>query len=1212
MGGARKKWVDSWESRLPEPSRDAADDNKPATTHQATTIGTINPITPSDATLNEEAANSSAVLVTNDSTRSVCDTMVQSGALRDKSNQQQHAAKCESPLPHERSTPKTPRIPQVTVVLKGKGQDEASPLTNTRPVMTPTPSVALNFTSPNYSPVSVKDVRGEDVEVPFFAPQDWNATRHTRPRRPEWESESPPSDGIWSEFDEDITHTEPGSLLHQYTTAWLKRVPLIRRNLLPAANGSVLPDHIIDAENGDFVEQIEAPYTKTRREIDHSNRTLHEKLCCQTSAHSAEERLRKLRIREQERREKEKKIEQAREARARADAEAKKKNPFLCREPGHLRPAQIEDMADVSRIYTEEICNGWRALDQAPLDDEEFREHFRFCQKEGIPFLVAMSGYRNPHVPVTEQKHRVLGFAFLDIASRGLFGSAASNGKHSGRLYLIVDSRVRYNRIATALLDRMLIITSRGYLGNESSYQWVNPRQDSAYHQEGRGSRQWRTLQLEIYLQNLGTEGETKRGQEYEWIQDWLKVEFKFFESSFTSAIHDNFCFDGIHGKASNLLGFKQPIFHLTVDKASWMKIRPQVQPPHVGIGIQEQLSKKYIEDLESRLATIEQDLRRSGVAKDDTVTEDASPSQENQAETAASACDSRSSAAGSEETTCRDAPPMPPLAVQRAFPSIDLQYWRGIAARRKDIRANTRFDKLQQQVFAPLFTGKPNQVFIGPVFDEIMAPFPFLDWVSFKTKLTGELSSFCHPSWRACVNAVLSMTVCFRAAKSAFAELQGDAWAYFKTAFALLPQLMVQGKDLEAVEAIATMAMFLRGTPDAQNLSFLVSSASRLYQMIGLRQNKVTGDSRSAADSQRPSQLLWALYSMDQELTFRHGLPPVLDVRHQVSHEVAGPSNLDTPMVKLFRKRTSLAVIQSRIHDILYSATAPDLEDPPFTPPIQSLTLDLQQWSSEMHMVIPDTVKKSPINELDLDLLVHVDDLYLARYHTIQMLYWPLRGLKDNTPTEAFEITLRSAAPALYTLSRTKCADAAQETLMLIGHFYSLPFPSLWSFLSYFVAAHLTLLATVLTRPTGLAAAGHLSAMEVFVRSLKLIIAENGFDIRRVTCACAGMTSLSRAAIKPAVTQGTSETEAGHLTEQAKNALDLLNQATSPMYIAQNWMSNMKNKDYDTSVALARVLGIPWDLDLRYGPLVPEPLMPETYAFGFEESKEYSMYRNA
>lgn len=63
-------------------------------------------------------------------------------------------------------------------------------------------------------------------------------------------------------------------------------------------------------------------------------------------------------------------------------------------------------------------------------------------------------------------------------------------------------------------------------------------------------------------------------------------------------------------------------------------------------------------------------------------------------------------------------------------------------------------------------------------------------------------------------------------------------------------------------------------------------------------------------------------------------------------------------------------------------------------------------------------------------------------------------------------------------------------------------------------------------------------------------------------------------------------------------------------MYIAQNWMSNMKNKDYDTSVALARVLEIPWELTQRYGPLVPESLMPETYAFGFEESKDPTMYR--
>ncbi|ETS79854.1 hypothetical protein PFICI_07383 [Pestalotiopsis fici W106-1] len=633
---------------------------------------------------------------------------------------------------------------------------------------------------------------------------------------------------------------------------------------------------------------------------------------------------------------------------------------------------------------------------------------------------------------------------------------------------------------------------------------------------------------------------------------------------------------------------------------------------------------KKYIEDLENRLATVEHDLRRSGLAKDDASTE-ASSSQDKEPE-AQSLCEGRSSIGLDEETSRNQSLISPSASTQRVLPQTDLpaielpttdcpgmnlQYWQGCAMRRKDMRAHTRFDKFQQQVFAPLFAEEPNQVFIGPVFDEIMAPFPFLDWVLFKTGLTSELSSFCSPSWRACVNAVLSMTVCFRAAKSAFAELQGDAWAYFKTAFGLLPQLMAEGKDLEAVEAMTSMSMFLRGTPDAQNLSLLVSSASRLYQIVSMRRNKVSDAAHDVPEPQRSSHLLWALHSMDQELVFRHGLSPVLDMRHQFLNELESSGSLDTPMINLFRKRTSLAVIQSQINNLLYSNTKPDLESAPLAGQIYKLATGLQQWSSEMHLVIPTAARASTINELELSLLIHVDDLYLAHYHTILMIYWPLRGFQDDNIINAPQIISSSDFTSLRDLSRTKCADASQETLLLIGHFYSLPFMSLWSFLSYFVSAHLTLFAAVLAQPRGLVAAGHLSAMEVFMTSLKLIISENGFDIRRVASACAGMTSISRAVTKAATAiNSPSQSETDHITQQAETALDLVNQATSPMYIAQNWMSNLKNKDYDISVALARVLGIPWDLDQRYGPLVPEALMPETYAFGFAESKEYSMYR--
>lgn len=365
--------------------------------------------------------------------------------------------------------------------------------------------------------------------------------------------------------------------------------------------------------------------------------------------------------------------------------------------------------------------------------------------------------------------------------------------------------------------------------------------------------------------------------------------------------------------------------------------------------------------------------------------------------------------------------------------------YWRGIAARRREIRANTRFDKFQQQVFAPLFTGEPNRVFIGHVFDEIMAPFPFLGWANVEAKLKGNHSS-CEPAWRACENAIISITACFRAANTAFEEIQGDAWAYFKTAFALFPQLMAQFTDLGAVEAIVAMAMFLRGSPDTQNLSIMVSSASRLYQIISLRNSRPSSLARDAPESHQQTRLLWALYSIDQELVFKHGLSSALDIPCKDSKDLECQEILNMPMAELFRKRTSLAMVQSQINDALYSNKRPDLETTQLILEIHRLRGILQQWGSKMHLVIPPAANESAINELETSILIHVNDLYLAHYSTILMLYWPAQQIQDTESSESYGSTQFVRA-----LARSKCADAAQETLLLLGHFYSLPFMSLW-----------------------------------------------------------------------------------------------------------------------------------------------------------------------
>jgi hypothetical protein len=201
-------------------------------------------------------------------------------------------------------------------------------------------------------------------------------------------------------------------------------------------------------------------------------------------------------------------------------------------------------MNDVTRIYNQEIGQGWRALDQEPQTVQAFITFLRFCCSENIPFIVAMSEYRNPNIPIEEVDHRVIGFAFLDVASRGIFGSTRSIGQHSGRLYVMVDSTFRRNRVGTALIDRMLITTSRGYLPKELSYQFLNPNNDPAYQSELYNPREWRIVLMEVYVENLGNIATTKAGQEYQFIRQWLETEFRFTFSTYTSNFGIADCLD--------------------------------------------------------------------------------------------------------------------------------------------------------------------------------------------------------------------------------------------------------------------------------------------------------------------------------------------------------------------------------------------------------------------------------------------------------------------------------------------------------------------------------------------------------------------------------------------------------------------------------------------------------------------------------------------
>lgn len=201
---------------------------------------------------------------------------------------------------------------------------------------------------------------------------------------------------------------------------------------------------------------------------------------------------------------------------------------FRCRIECHLRPAQKEDMSDVAAIYNDEVRNGWRALDQEPVPAEKFRNILAVTHRQGLPFFVALSGWRDPNVPVADAGHKVIGFAFVDIAGRGIIGSTETHSE-TLRLYVVVERESRRNRVGTAMIDAVLQLVSPQYIAKERAYQFVNPHKNPIYRAipQNPEVRPWRSVVLEVYVENLREKKLTEKGTEYQAVWNWLEEDHR-------------------------------------------------------------------------------------------------------------------------------------------------------------------------------------------------------------------------------------------------------------------------------------------------------------------------------------------------------------------------------------------------------------------------------------------------------------------------------------------------------------------------------------------------------------------------------------------------------------------------------------------------------------------------------------------------------------
>ncbi|KAH6847644.1 hypothetical protein B0I37DRAFT_148681 [Chaetomium sp. MPI-CAGE-AT-0009] len=597
--------------------------------------------------------------------------------------------------------------------------------------------------------------------------------------------------------------------------------------------------------------------------------------------------------------------------------------------------------------------------------------------------------------------------------------------------------------------------------------------------------------------------------------------------------------------------------------------------------------SKQRIEALEGRLAALESRLRRESRAD---LSEIALRSPESLSSTHA----------GSSPTNTRDIstfgglmPPFQQLSQRSTIEECTKPLER-IVMSRLSVEAS-ELGLIEQ--------------FVGDVCAEL--PFMKLQWFIDQISLPGA-TSVPEAWWQGITNAITASAIYFKAPNSPFREVAAYSWAFFRNAYAVLPELILNGDSLGAAQAVMAMAMFMRQSADTRATSLLFSIAVRMQLSAGLDVKAASEPAPPPVDEENRNRLFWASFILDMDMAVNTGLPPVYTdevVRpdrpggHCLQHgSLSPPDALSHGGWEdiVFRLRAELAGIQRRIGIQFIAANQAELF---------ALETEIEAWSLRVPVSIrPDWPDKPQSANSDEMAGVSITLLHLAYYNSVTMICWAAirevtSQLVESSPT--LDPPHDSAINDRMGGHKSVARAAARSTICAISRFPTQVFPELWRALCHPVAASIALLALVCKEPTHPEAQGDLLLLSWFVGFLERMVRDEGYDLERMRDGISTFEKVATHAVNAAIASDMPVNPAlwplnlasGHTGKALATMLTCV--SYHPMYIAQCFMSNTPNRDIDNAKQLADILGLSWGKN-DYGPFVPDSLMPATYGFAF------------
>ncbi|KAH7305237.1 hypothetical protein B0I35DRAFT_444194 [Stachybotrys elegans] len=443
------------------------------------------------------------------------------------------------------------------------------------------------------------------------------------------------------------------------------------------------------------------------------------------------------------------------------------------------------------------------------------------------------------------------------------------------------------------------------------------------------------------------------------------------------------------------------------------------------------------------------------------------------------------------------------------------------------------------------------------------------------------------NPIGWAILNAMFASALPLQTEHDSQRNVQSMAWAYFKNAFAVFPEILIKGDGLSSGEALVCMSAFLSSTPDGRVAVQVVTSAAQLLSTLGLNADM---DAVKEMDLTRQDvRLFWMHYVSESELDFKYGccFNRVLRSPLQENRNLANSQATDS--VSILRLFAHFSIIRSKVLRDL--SRLRDLDRAQLLHDCLELTNELHTW----HEAMTYFISASQAGEVASYAMTHLSFSYYGVMILIKTATWHASKGNADRP-----LSTDSPDPGL--MGWKGCVAAARATIETMPNLAKLSFSQIWPMLCYPLSATLIVLLDVIEDPDGDQVEANFQFIKRFFNFMRYL-RNREFCLQEILEGSS--TFLRVAAAARSMPAGENEIRATamlrlEVSESQIHSLRInLSNVRNWMHLAQGLLSNIPHQVALSESVFSGILGSSPVTD-GYGRFVPAVMKSCQYNFGY------------